>query len=552
MENGPPLSGTFPSGRMRLVVFLLTLYGLTCVSSNKLIVHKKLTAVLGKDIILPCKIEMTDTNFTQSSWQQNFAKNVTVIVVFNPDYGTDYDSKYKNRASLINPSKEDASIILRGVQLSDAGLYTCKMASFPSGMTENSTQLEVIVEPTILLAMGNSPLVNGSRETLVATCIAEHAIPAAEVFWETKVDGRTEKQHQTYLNGTITTRASYYWQPQSIDHEQKLTCVVRHPTLKFDFRSESVLLILYAPVITIYPRDKYWYVGQENVQLTCGARANPPPNLTTWTRLDGVMPKGLEVSNESLVFTRPLRRNDSGIYRCEVTNEIGVRSQDIDLLIQDPPPTTAAPSTTTCLCSDMTETSTTADRQTALLSPPTHHTSTDGSLSIIICGVVGGILILSLLLILGGVYFMRRRRTFRGDYYTKQYLGPSDMQRESQLDVLQPHELQEVYGDKTSKGSQDLKPKLGGDIIYPDYTPEHKDRDDWADSVDAHTFLKEGNYYPDPYNIQNMHPSEPPLQSPIVNNGSPHLPGDSIENGGDNDYVSHLDGSVISRREWYV
>ncbi|XP_068174076.1 nectin-3-like protein isoform X2 [Antennarius striatus] len=337
MENGPPLSGTFPSGRMRLVVFLLTLYGLTCVSSNKLIVHKKLTAVLGKDIILPCKIEMTDTNFTQSSWQQNFAKNVTVIVVFNPDYGTDYDSKYKNRASLINPSKEDASIILRGVQLSDAGLYTCKMASFPSGMTENSTQLEVIVEPTILLAMGNSPLVNGSRETLVATCIAEHAIPAAEVFWETKVDGRTEKQHQTYLNGTITTRASYYWQPQSIDHEQKLTCVVRHPTLKFDFRSESVLLILYAPVITIYPRDKYWYVGQENVQLTCGARANPPPNLTTWTRLDGVMPKGLEVSNESLVFTRPLRRNDSGIYRCEVTNEIGVRSQDIDLLIQGRP-----------------------------------------------------------------------------------------------------------------------------------------------------------------------------------------------------------------------
>lgn len=147
---------------------------------------------------------------------------------------------------------------------------------------------------------------------------------------------------------------------------------------------------------------------------------------------------------------------------------------------------------------------------------------------------------------------MRQRRTFRGDYYTKQYLGPSDMQKESQLDVLQPHELQEVYGDKTSKGSQDLKPKLGGDIIYPDYTPERKDRDDWADRGDGHVGLKEGNYYPNHYNTQNMHPCGPPVHSPIINNGSPYINEDCYDNGTDSDYVSHLDGSVISRREWYV
>lgn len=145
---------------------------------------------------------------------------------------------------------------------------------------------------------------------------------------------------------------------------------------------------------------------------------------------------------------------------------------------------------------------------------------------------------------------MWQRRTFRGDYYTKQYIEPSDMQKVSQIDVLQPHELQEVYGDKVSKGSQDLKPKLGGDIIYPDYTPEHKDRDDWVDRGDTHMGYKEGNYYPDHYNIQNMHPCGPPVHSP--NNGSPCLPEDCYDNGTDSEYVSHLDGSVISRREWYV
>lgn len=192
------------------------------------------------------------------------------------------------------------------------------------------------------------------------------------------------------------------------------------------------------------------------------------------------------------------------------------------------------------------------DQHKSPFSSPTLASLPDSSLGTIVGGAVGGVLFLILLLILGGACFMRQRRTFRGDYYTKQYLGPSDMQKESQLDVLQPHELQEVYGDKTSKGSQDLKPKLGGDIIYPDYTPERKDRDDWADRGDGHRVLKDGKYYPDHYNTQNMHPCGPPVHSPVVNNGSPYIPEDCYDNGTDSDYVSHMDGSVISRREWYV
>ncbi|MEQ2269536.1 hypothetical protein XENORESO_005873, partial [Xenotaenia resolanae] len=216
-----------------------------------------------------------------------------------------------------------------------------------------------------------------------------------------------------------------------------------------------------------------------------------------------------------------------------------------------PPPTTAAPSTTASSVRYASGTGTDVDRHRALFSSPTLASIHDSSLGTIIGGAVGGVLFLILLLILGGACFMRQRRTFRGDYYTKQYLGPSDMQKESQIDVLQPHELQEVYGDNMSKGSQELKPKLGGDIIYPDYTPERKDRDDWNDRGDAHRGMKKENYYPDNYN-QNMHPCGPPVHSSIVNNGSPYLPDDCYENGTDSDYVSHIDGSVISRREWYV
>lgn len=46
------------------------------------------------------------------------------------------------------------------------------------------------------------------------------------------------------------------------------------------------------------------------------------------------MPEGVEISNYSFAFTRPLDRNDSGVYRCEVLNDIGLRKADVTLRVQ--------------------------------------------------------------------------------------------------------------------------------------------------------------------------------------------------------------------------
>lgn len=54
-------------------------------------------------------------------------------------------------------------------------------------------------------------------------------------------------------------------------------------------------------------------------------------------RLDGSMPDGVEISNSTFAFNRPLERNDSGVYRCEVSNGIGLRSQDVNLWVQGAP-----------------------------------------------------------------------------------------------------------------------------------------------------------------------------------------------------------------------
>lgn len=51
-------------------------------------------------------------------------------------------------------------------------------------------------------------------------------------------------------------------------------------------------------------------------------------------RLDSEMPEGVEMINSTLLFLRPLKRNDSGVYRCEVANDINLRSRDVRILIQ--------------------------------------------------------------------------------------------------------------------------------------------------------------------------------------------------------------------------
>lgn len=63
-------------------------------------------------------------------------------------------------------------------------------------------------------------------------------------------------------------------------------------------------------------------------------------------RLDSEMPEGVEIINSTLLFLRPLHRNDSGVYRCEVANDINLRSRDVRILIQGehPPGTQLTPS----------------------------------------------------------------------------------------------------------------------------------------------------------------------------------------------------------------
>ncbi|KAL4648537.1 nectin-3-like protein isoform X1 [Arapaima gigas] len=540
---------------LKATALLLLLLCVSGVFANQVVVPRSVNAVLGKNITLSCLVEVeANLSLTQSSWERSLPSGTITLAVFNPEFGISIASEYRERLSFRSPSPQDATVVLQDVGFADSGVYTCKAATFPLGNTQASTSVNIIVKPEVYVSAGSAPLLDGGNESVVATCTAERARPPAEVSWETELFGHSQVHQHAEPNGTTTTQVRYFWRPTRRAQDQPLTCVVRHPALPMEFRIPYQLNVQYAPEVVVARSEGEWYAGRENVQLQCRANANPPVHYWYWSRLDGPMPEGVEVLNDTLLFKRPLQQNDSGVYRCEVANDIARRSRESRIWVREPPPTTPATTTTPALVPPSSDFSNITPTKIHVQNSTTPGFVPKSSLGTIVGGVVGGVLLLVLLLILGGLCFMRQRRTFRGDYYTKQYLGPADMQKEPQLDMLQPHELQEVYGNSDpSQDSPDLKPKSCGDVILSDYNSERKDRDDWGNGMrNSCRIHREELYYPNHHSPHSIHSRETPLHLPSVNNGSPYLSEDFYDNANDSDYVSHLDGSVISRREWYV
>ncbi|XP_068600983.1 nectin-3-like protein [Brachionichthys hirsutus] len=534
-----------PGQRGRAAFFHL-LCGITGVWGSQVLVPQRVNAVLGKNVTLGCRVQVgANLTLTQSSWERRLPSGSVTVAVYNPLFGISIPPEFINRLYFRSPTSHDATIVLENVGFSDVGIYTCKVATFPLGNTQATTTVTVLVEPKVFVSAGSTALIDGGNDTVVATCIAERARPPAEVFWESNLFGQSEVQLFDDVNGTTSTQVRYLWQPTRHIQGHTLACVVRHPALQTDFRIPYQLDVQFAPDVSVAGYDGDWYVGQDNVQMTCRANANPPAHHFRWVRLDGEMPEAVEIINSTLLFLRPLQRNDSGVYRCEAANGVSLRSRDVRILIQDPP---TMPSTITAPVLTGSASSTLVDETgPVLLGFPTLEALPESNLGAVVGGAVGGALFLLLLLSLVGVCYLQKRQAFHGSYYTKQCLGPSDLQKAPAQHELQPTEAggssQHQDHDREEWGDRPRKHSNYSEEEYPanGYTRAMRES--------AHLSQQQGPEYRSPQQTRcARHPRSPPPRG----NGSASMSEDCYDSGPDGDYVAHTDGSVISRREWYV
>lgn len=194
-----------------------------------------------------------------------------------------------------------------------------------------------------------------------------------------------------------------------------------------------------------------------------------------------------------------------------------------------------------------------------LLSSPTLQAIPESNLGSIVGGAVGGALFLLLLLCLAGVFYLRKQQSLHVNYYTKQYLGTNDIQKAPTQHELHPtksgssskrqdHDREE-WGDRQLKQERDRRHHSnynGEEYPANGYTRAMRESSQHSHQQNHH---REHMQYSSPRQARcTRYPHSPKPQGKC----SPYMSDDCYDSGPEGDYVSHRDGSVISRREWYV
>ncbi|MCJ8733450.1 hypothetical protein PDJAM_G00223600 [Pangasius djambal] len=492
-------------------ILLLVLMNTPVGNGQSVQMDTEISGFVGSTVELSCRFinSKPPVKISQVTWQKSFNGTKQNVAIANPALGVSVLAAFKDRVTFkhlstphSNPSLEDTTIVFSNLRLSDEAAYICEYTTFPAGNRENMVNLTVYARPMTHMTLTTPIIIARAQKhkMTVATCLSANGKPSSVIKWDTKLKGQATFQETRNPNGTVTIRSNYVIVPSRESHRQKLTCIVTYNTEHF---SDSVILnVQYEPEVKIEGFDGNWYLNRQKVQLTCDADANPAVTGYHWKLLNGSLPKNVEIRNNTLLFRGPVTYDFSGTYICDATNSIGTRSGLVEVNVTEFP--------------------------NHILRGSGDNDQKQPSYNAAIWGGVGGLVVLIIGVALL-VYFLRRRqRTFKGDYSTKKH----------------------VFGNGYSKaGSVPAHPSVPKNLQYPDDSDDEKkasqiggpgafegtERDFDGNSED----LKRPYFTVDEGESHDYDERTLAFQ---------YEPESEIAD----DMVSQTDGSVISKKEWYV
>ncbi|CAN8206837.1 unnamed protein product [Coccothraustes coccothraustes] len=296
-------------------------------------VPRSVTAVLGQDVVLPCRYRAQEQEqVVQVTWlKRGPGAAAAEVAVLNPQHGEHVQEPFAGRVLRHGHGDlGDGAIVLRNAVQGDEGDYECHLITFPMGSFEGRLTLRVLVPPLPILNPG-PPLEEGQGRTLAASCTAEGS-PVPSVRWETEVRGTNATRRSAHARSASVT-SEFFLVPGRSMNGKSLTCVVAHPGLRHEKRITHLLSVAYLSDASVLGHTAEWQEGMEGAALTCLGDGNPPPTYN-WTRVDAPLPAGVKVKGDTLLFQRPLAVADAGDYVCRVSNRVAAKEARANVSIR--------------------------------------------------------------------------------------------------------------------------------------------------------------------------------------------------------------------------
>ncbi|XP_036940534.1 nectin-4 isoform X2 [Acanthopagrus latus] len=288
---------------------------------------------------LPCRYQVEDgEKVVQVTWFKELpgGGKDQIITAHFMDGHTEF-GRYSGRVRFESGTPtQDSTLLIPSTEESDEGSYTCHISTFPNGNFERHITLTVWILP--ISSLDPVFLVEGQSYRVAASCRAVGR-PLPRLSWDTDLPGQSNNRSKE--GGSVSSYYSLH--PLRNMDGKKLDCLVWHPGLKEPRRISNSLVVHYPPDAKISSSPGDWFVGLDKAELVCSSEGNPKPQNITWTWRGGALPDGASAVGGKLVFGRPLRLNDSGVFECVVSNSVGVGRAEYTLAITRSPRTDGPP-----------------------------------------------------------------------------------------------------------------------------------------------------------------------------------------------------------------
>ncbi|XP_023836019.1 uncharacterized protein si:ch211-149e23.4 isoform X3 [Salvelinus sp. IW2-2015] len=237
-------------------------------------IDRNVTGILGEDVFLRCQY-LGQNDITDASWKRPDPRMKRSMKKLTGYKNNKAFSKDPDFSAPVSPT--NLTVKMRVSTLEAQGEYICAFATDEEEIT-NSMFLTVLARPDIHTVVTEDT--DNATHYQSVTCSATNGKPVALIRWEINGSPPTdnssvEMRNTSYTNGTATMTSILRF-PTHLQDQDRVTCVVQHPTLPDPTTHVTVGVETFmAPNVTI---ETYLVLedGEELWVVTCGAAGGRP------------------------------------------------------------------------------------------------------------------------------------------------------------------------------------------------------------------------------------------------------------------------------------